>query len=69
MRSSLSAAKGRVGGTLPKRANDPVDKCCPHFRSKSLMSQELAGQEGGPRRRINVKQKRWQEDAKMFPGS
>ena len=33
------------------------------------MSQEMAGQEGGPRRKVNVKQKRWQEDAERFPGS
>lgn len=69
MCDSISAAKGHVRGTLPKMANNPVDKHCPHFRSKSLMSQEMAGQEGGPRRKVNVKQKRWQEDAERFPGS
>lgn len=65
---SRSAARGRVGGALPKMADDPVDKHCPHFRSKSLMSQDMAGQEGGPRRIVS-KQKRWQEDAERFPGS
>lgn len=32
------------------------------------MSQDMAGQEGGPRRIVS-KQKRWQEDAERFPGS